>query len=246
MTTPQFCETTIARTIRTTLNSVRHLSSNAAMVGPAGVGKTFSLEHYATTVSQTYMLTAGPLSGNAALRLFRQLGETLLGEYAIRGSSLFDIEQRLYRFDFHGHVLIVDEAQNLNLQAIRHLLTLNDHAGLSVVFCGNEEVLNRTTVDKGPFAQIGSRVYFRKRLEAIDDTDADAITNTFGVEGLDAYELMRGVAARHHARGVAFVLRSARELAGKGKTIKAAHIREVFAEFPQYRPLAARREGAIA
>lgn len=240
MIAPQFCETTIARTIRATLGTVRQLGSNAAMVGPAGVGKTFSLEHYAADSAHTYMLTASPLSGHAARQLFRQLGDIVLGPHSIRGTSLLDIENHLYDFPFRGHVLIVDEAQNLNLQAIRHILYLNDHAKLSVVLCGNQEVLRRASVDTGPFAQVGSRIGFRKVLEALDDADADAISNTFGVEGMDAYEMMRGVAARHHARGVAFVLTVARELAGK-KTIKAAHIRDVFNEFPQYRPALAKR-----
>jgi DNA transposition AAA+ family ATPase len=128
------------------------------------------------------MLTASPLSGNAARRIFRQFSELALGEYSTRGTSLHDIETRLYSYEFAGHALIIDEAQNLNLQTIRHLLYLNDHAGLSMVFCGNQEVLTRATVDKGPFAQIGSRIGFRKELRTLAPDDADAITNTFGVD----------------------------------------------------------------
>ena len=58
---------------------------------------------------------------------------------------------------------------------------------------------------------------------------------------MDSYALMRTVADRHHARGVAFVLQAARALVGPGKTIKAADIREVLNEFPQYRPTTAKR-----
>lgn len=236
----QFCETTVAKTIRATIAMSRAIGANAALVGPPGIGKTFSLSHYASEVPHTYMLTASPLSGNAARHLFRQLGNMLDPYRSIHGTSLIDLERWLYEFDLRGYALIVDEAQNLNLQTIRHLLYLNDQAGMSLVFCGNDVVLNRTTVDTGPFAQVGSRVSYRRTLKAIQPADAEAITNTFGVEGLDAYALMRDAGERHHARGIVAVLQAARLLVGDGKTIKASHIRDVLNDLPQYRPAPAK------
>lgn len=238
MSVLQFCETTIAKAISATINSARQLGFNAAVVGPAGVGKTCSLSHYVGSTDGAYLFTTSAGTGNATRHLFRRLSEALqIGG----GDSIAQIQRRLFNYDLRGRVLIIDEAQNLNLQGIRELLYLNDHAQMSVVFCGNQEVLRRASVDTGPFAQVGSRIPFRKEVEAIDPADADAITNSYGVEGLDAYELMRGVAARHHARGVAFVLQAARALVGNGKAIKSAHIKEAFLQFPQYRPVLSKR-----
>lgn len=236
--TEEFCETTIAKNIRATITHVRQLGFNAALVGPPGVGKTFGLSHYTASVPGTFMFTTSGGIGKASQLIFRQLCEALSES---ESGGIADIQRRLLKYDLSGRAIIIDEAQNLNLQGMRELLYLNDLAGMSVVFCGNDQVLKRATVDTGPFAQIGSRVQYRTELPALAPEDADAITNIFGVEGMDAYELMRAVAERHHARGVSNVLRAARLLVGPGKAIKAEHIRKIFDGFPQYRPVQPKR-----
>lgn len=235
---PEFCETTIAKSIRTTVNHVRQLGFNAVIIGPPGVGKTLSLKHYAAGFAGAYMFTASASIGKAARLIFRQLCDALrVGD----GGGFADIQQRLFKYDLSGRAIIIDEAQNLNLQGIRELLYLSDLARMSVVFCGNEQVLKRATVNTGPFAQIGSRIPYRTELPSLQPEDADVIANSFGVEGVDAYALMRAVAEHHQARGVSCVLQAARVLVGSGKVIKAAHIREIFDRFPQYRPVQRKR-----
>ena len=228
----EFVSTSIALRIAKTITEARRFGWNAAIVGNPGVGKTRALAHCATTMPETYLFTVSAVTGNSFVKLFRELCFAL-GIYD-GGSNVGDIQRRLLKNDFSGHVLLIDEAQNLKLQAVRELLYLNDLAHLSVIFCGNKEVLKRVSTDTGAFAQISSRVPFRETVDCILDADADVITNTFGVEGMDAYGLTRKIGSQFHARGIVSVLTRARELAG-GKTVKAAHIQAATEQFPQYR-----------
>lgn len=228
----EFCNTTVANVISNTIEQARLLGANAAVDGPAGIGKTFALSRHNRSVDGTAMLTATAASGNAARNLFSSLCATL---HLRTNGSIADMQHSLFSYDRPGFVVIVDEAQNLNLQSIRELLTLYDRSHMTVVFCGNADVIKKTRVDKGPLATIGSRIHIRRTLTGIVAEDVDAICGTFDVEGGEALALMRRVGRHSQARGVSFILRAARELAD-GKAIKAAHIKQIINEFPQYRP----------
>jgi DNA transposition AAA+ family ATPase len=225
-----FIETTIATRVFGIINLARTRNENAAIIGEPGVGKTRAVNAYIERQKGAYLMTVNAVTGNALRDLLRELAD-LLGIYAT--GSIANILRKMLEYDLSGRVLIIDEAQNLKLQAIRELLNLHDHAGMSIVFCGNRDVLKRVNVEHGPLAQISDRVGLREQIECIPAEDADAITNSFGVEGMDAYELARAIGLRFKARALVRVLNAAREDAGK-RTIKAAHIRQAIALHPQY------------
>ena len=226
-----FVETTISRRIFAIIDVARERGENAAIVGEPGVGKTRALNEYTKRYKGTYFVTADALSGNALRALLMNIFD-LIGLHTY-GNSITDIQLTLKRYDFSGLCLIIDEAQNLKLQALREILNINDHTGMSVVFCGNHDVLKRVNVETGPLAQISDRIGLREEIQCIPSEDADAITNTFGVEGLDAYQLARAVGLRYRARSLVRVLNSARSLAGE-KSIKIGHIRQAIQLHPQY------------
>jgi len=225
-----FVETTISRRIFAIIDVARERGENAAIVGEPGVGKTRALNEYIKRHDGTYFLTVDSLSGNALRALMRDIFERI-GLYSRGGIA--DMQRVLKQYDFSGVCLIIDEAQNLKLQALREILNFNDHTGISVVFCGNHDVLKRVNVETGPLAQISDRIGLREEIQCIPSEDADAITNTFGVEGLDAYQLARAVGLRYRARSLVRVLNSARSLAGE-KAIKIGHIRQAIQLHPQY------------
>jgi DNA transposition AAA+ family ATPase len=225
-----YVTTSVAQRIERTISQARFLHWNAAIVGDPGVGKTRALAHCAATMPQTYLFTVSAITGKALSRIFRELCMVLGVHYG----TITDIQRRMFEHDFSGHVLLIDEAQNLNPQAIRELLYLNDMAQLSLIFCGNKEVLKRVSTDSGAFAQISSRVAFRETVDCILDADADAIASAFDIDGDDAYALTRKIAEHYHARGIVNVLTRARGFANS-KKIKAGHIQDSLALFPQYR-----------
>lgn len=227
-----FIETTVARRIFSIIDLARASGECAAIIGEPGVGKTRTINEYRAQKPETALITVNPITGNAFRDLLRELAN-VLGIYV--SGSIADIQKQLFRYDLSGHVLIVDEAQNLKLQAMRGLQEMHEHAHLTVIFCGNRDVLKRVNVENGPLAQISDRIGFREQIDCIPSEDADAITNSFGVEGMEAYKLARTVGTRFRARALVRILTAARMQAGEKMTVKAEHIRNAIELFPQYR-----------
>lgn len=226
-----FIETSIARRVFGIINLARSQNENAVIVGEPGVGKTRALNAYYDGHDGTYLITATSALGNALRDILRIVADKL--GVPVSG-SISNIQRQMLQYPMEGRVLIVDEAQNLKLQAFRELLTLHDHTGMCLIFCGNLDVLKRVNVKSGPLAQISDRVGLHERIDCIPGEDADAITNSFGVEGMDAYALARAVGLRFRARALVRVLSAAREQAGVKHTIKLQHIRQAIAVYPQY------------
>lgn len=249
MTETPFVETSVSRDIFKTIDLARDFNKCGAIVGCPGAGKSRALRAYVDQAKMTrtdpyhrlaHLMTVTAVTGNALRDLFRELAD-VLGFYVT--GSIADMQRQMLRYDLSDKVLIIDEAQNLKLQAYREVLHLHDSAGLVIIFCGNEEVLRRVSTSKGAFAQISRRVPIRIEVNCILDEDADRIANAFGVEGMDAYRLMRRIGAAYHVDGVVSVLEIARRLAGTG-TIQATHINSVCDAFPHFRQAISRPAAA--
>lgn len=227
-----FIETEIARQIFDVIEDARENSICAAIVGKPGVGKTMALRAYSEQHRAARMMTATAVISGSLLALFKHVAS----EFRIYpDKGLYDIQQQLFACDLSGIALLIDEAQNLPLKAIRELLYLWEHCGLPIIFCGNAEVLKRVNVDHGAFAQISRRVPRKEEINGILDADADALTNTFGVEGLDCYALMRKIGARFHADGVVQVLTRARKIAAPRNVIRLHDIHDALELMPSFK-----------
>lgn len=224
-----FIETSIARRVFGIINLARRRGENAVIVGEPGVGKTRAFNAYRNAFSDdAVLMTINRFNGSTPRRLFAQLAETL-GIW--KSGTIADLHSRLLGYPLEHKVLLLDEAQNLSPESIRELLNLE----MPVILCGNREVLKSVSHETGPLAQIGDRIGLREEIDCIPSEDADAIANSFGVEGMDAYEITRKLGTRYRARALVRVLKGAREQAGTDK-IKAAHIRDTILGFhPQYR-----------
>jgi DNA transposition AAA+ family ATPase len=190
-----------------------------------------SLNAYSDNKSGAAMVTATSIISGSMLALYKHVAEQF-GVYSEK--SLYGIQQSLFHRDLSNCVLLVDEAQNLHLKAMRELLYVWEHTNLPIVFCGNAEVLKKVNVDQGAFAQISRRVPRREQISGILDADADAITNTFGVEGMDCYDLMRKIGAKFHADGVVQILNRARRLAQRS-TIQLHDIHDALELMPAFK-----------
>lgn len=227
-----FVETSVSRDIFRTIDLARELGKNGAIVGRPGVGKSHSLHEYRNrSDGAAAMMTSTAVSGNALRDLFVELSE-ILGIHTT--GSIANVQRQMHRYDLSGRVFIIDEAQNLKLQAFRELLHLHDFTGLCLIFCGNDEVLKRVNTDKGAFAQINRRVPIRAEVNSILDDDSDQLANAFGVEGMEAQKMLRAIGRAHHTDGVVSVLEIAKRFACN-KTIKAEHVRRACEPFPHYR-----------
>ncbi|MGH7936741.1 MAG: AAA family ATPase, partial [Chthoniobacterales bacterium] len=203
-----------------------------AIIGPTGTGKTCSATAYSQSHPGTVLFCMTAVTGNALRALLLELADAL-GVHVPEHRPIAEIQRRMFSYDLSDRLLIIDEAQNLKHYAFREVLNLHEFARLPIVFCGNDQLLKRVSVETGAFAQISDRIALREEIKGITEADCDALAAPFGVDGADAQRLIRALGTRFRARALIRVLTEARDRAGK--TIKGQHIREAVELFPQYR-----------
>lgn len=211
---------------------VRKHQFSGAVIGPAGIGKSHCATAYARANALTHMITATDALGAKPNFLWRVVSDAL---GIMAGESAAETQDILFQHDFRQNVLIVDEAQQVPPVQLREILQLHDRCGLSVVFCGNMEVLQQSRGRQRGWEQVESRLSVIHHLEGIDDRDADALSALHSVRGEDALAIMRAIGERFHARGIAHVLEATRRTIGEGPPIDAAAIRSTLTFLPKYR-----------
>lgn len=124
-----------------------------------------------------------------------------------------------------GDLLIVDEAQHLEADALDGIRYFHDEGGIGIAYLGNEDVYTRINgrSRKATFAQLSSRVGMNLHIELPTAGDVDAILEAWGIAGRQARELAHSVALRPGGlRGLIQVLRQSRVLAaGMRKPVDA-------------------------
>lgn len=199
-------------------------------LGP-GMSKTATCEHYANTRPNVFMATVsentktvhGMLTELAAALDVQEYNPARLAR-AIGGKVRRKTEE--------GTLLIVDEAQHLNDEAINQLRHFVDVYKCGVAIVGNAEVYGRFRKDReknnGPsYAQLKSRI--GKRLQRVKPytEDLERFISAWGVSDPDAVKFLIGVGMKGGAfRQIDKTMKLATMYAmGKGETVGDAHVR---------------------
>lgn len=236
----EFVKTSVSERILNLVNLACASGDNAAILGVAGCGKSFALRHYfdGNGDDACRMFTVDSSVGHNSTYLIEQLCDS----YGVQAGK--SRAESLRRFISHAQdyfygdrqVIVFDEAQNLKIDFFKDLANLScDHAlNITVVFCGNPNLLKTTNSSKADFLQRDRRVKQRTLINMIEDADADALAKAFGVEDAEVCRMARAIGAHFYIDGVVTILQAARRCAD-GKPIRAQHAREALDLFPQYR-----------
>ncbi len=214
---PGFTNTPSSREFLEIFSHAQHLPDFGVITGAAGIGKTSAACHYARTTAGVWKITASPsVIGPRAL----------LDEFA----RAMEIRERLALHKLHHAIvqklrgtnalLIVDEAQHLQPQALDELRGLHDQPGVGVVLLGNEVVLGKIDggMRKPEYAQLYSRVGRRLTRKAVRAGDAEALLNAAEIDADDVRNMLTAIARRPGAlRGMVKTLRLAQIVAAKEK-----------------------------
>lgn len=196
--------------------------------GAAGVGKTRTAKHYAETNPNVWIVTMDPSSGQvfgAISEIAGTLGISDKGGGAV--AMRRDIVRRLERTN---GLLIIDEAQNLDPNALEAVRRIYDEAGIGLVLMGNEAVYGRMTGGRtrgAEFARLWSRVGVRQHVSGIEIGDPEAILDAWGIKGEKERELLSRIAnntdgwLRQMTRVLKLALMTARQ---EGQALKVRHI----------------------
>lgn len=234
---PTWVETPTSQRIRGTLAYAQSTPTIALIYGGAGVSKTTSALRYVSNEGEgsrrDYLGYGGrprAIYVSAAkwvrtpVAILHEISEAVgaASGHAYRNDTL---AKAILRALMPGDLLIVDEAQHLDPDALDGIRYFHDEGGIGITYLGNEEVYTRINgrSRKATFAQLSSRVGMRLHIELPTPEDVDAILEAWGIGGRKEREFAHSVALRPGGlRGLAQVLRQARVLStGLSKPVDA-------------------------
>lgn len=228
----RFIETSISRAIDATVLYARTMKRAAAIIGPPGIGKTFALERMKRLdyVATYVRVSSAQGTGRAALRLFADAFGIARGGRESSDSILSGLEDYFAQAGCweNGQYLLVDEAQQLDLNILKELVDLPSRFGFPVVVCGNPTLLKRTRVDRGAYEQIASRCAKRLVLQPPLDEDLLSIAIDFDVYGADARAAAVAYGQNTSIRELVQLLEDARAFVGSGQ-LRLADLRQTAA-----------------
>lgn len=157
--------------------SYAHTKNDITLVsGDAGAGKTTALEYYKANNTGVIMVTANSCttSATAILKLIAEKDGKIIDH---KRSAI--MQELVNQLSGTNRLIIIDEADQLTLQALQAIRNLNDLAKVGIVLSGNDKIYRQMlTGSKGhEFDQIRTRIIVRKRV--INDYTPDEILNIF-------------------------------------------------------------------
>lgn len=221
----KFVETSVSRMIHDRIDVAIAGQCACVVRGPAGIGKSASLAAIAESQERIYAFEIR--HDNKSLG---DIVETLLRVFEIPyyergvGKKLDRVFWWLRNFR-KPPCLIVDEAQNAGAAGVRTLLSLNEHAGLPLVLCGNRAAIVQTRANASIFDQIDDRVDIWLNLDKPTRDDIQRIAIEHGVDGIDAYRLLEDIGISISIRRVVKLLEIARDIVGPSGPIRIDHIK---------------------
>ena len=198
-TAPVWVQTPTATAIEGALNYARNRPSIAVVYGGAGVGKTTTIGRYARESAGVWVWEASK-SQRSMLEALRAIEEIMSGYRCEekRSSTISRMIAQRLLWAPKPALLVVDEAQHLELDAVEELRSIHDSTGVGLVLSGNESVYTRLTgrTRRADFAQLFSRVGKRLRLDKPAPGDVTAILQAWRIQGTKERDLCQEIASK--------------------------------------------------
>lgn len=178
------------------------------ITGPAGAGKTTTLQSYAKGNSSSILIEAD--HGYTAMALFVELCDHL--SLPTKG-TLHELLQRVVeKLKDSGRLIIVDEAEHLPYRALELLRRVHDKSHVPLALVGMPRLRKNLQGDHNHYAQLWSRVGFVKSVDLLSEKDEDAfVASRIGSVPDDVMDAIRK-GCRHNARVLVKLLRWCSEL----------------------------------
>ncbi|WP_438436603.1 AAA family ATPase [Kluyvera georgiana] len=229
---PDYVVTPTSEKITAALTYAQLTHTIALVYGNPGVGKSEALKQYTRTGNNVWRLTASKSRTNELETMYELALEMGISDAPYQRGALSRLLRRRLR-DTNA-LVIIDEADWLNYDAIEELRILQEECGIGLAFIGNHKVYDRLTggsrtVD---FARLFSRVAKKIVINNVLAADVDAFCDAWKVEGRDERKLLRAIAKRPGAlRSLSHILPLAHIYAsGKSEPVNSGHIHSAMLE----------------
>lgn len=238
-TAPKFYPTPTSDNILSTVIYTHTYRKQSAIGTGAGMGKTKLFRHYKEIYPQVFLATMKPSTkgvNNMQLAVLKALGVK-----DPKGAPYRLTEMIMEKLMNSGALLIIDETQHLETEAIEEIRSWHDLSkddddkpGFGLVFGGNLPMMQRLEgANRGAeFAQIFSRIGFKLVLVNGVQGDADAMCAAWGIDDEKIIAAMRKIVVMPGAlRQATEVLTLAQLMAsGAGVPLDAGHVGESYAQ----------------
>ncbi len=228
---PEWVDTPTSIEIEHTLRCAQTQPTIAMIHGGAGLGKTLTMSRYQYKNSHrvngyrtnVHIITAHPAM-KTVTSVLREIGKALgHGDDACRSDSLARRIREAFR---QGDLLIVDEAHDLEIDALNMIRYFHDEVGIGVAYLGNDEIHTRINGRgrKAPMlGPLSSRVGVRCHIPHPQGEDVTAILSAWNVHGSAELEFGLQIGqGRGGLRSLTQVLRQAAAIA-KGRNGRLDH-----------------------
>ncbi|NML88371.1 AAA family ATPase [Sphingobium sp. TB-6] len=229
-----------------TAKEVMHLLSWAQRgrmtlwAGGPGTGKTSAAKEYAERASNVWYVEILKSTKTISALCTRVL-EAMRDFTAPPGTARMSAYVMGKMRDTQG-LLILDDAQHLDVDQIEEVRGWFDLTGVGVAFLGNEKVVSRMEggARKAEFAQLYSRVGLRMIRSLPLRDDVDALAAAWGVENADVMAMLQKIGSRPGGlRSCTYAMELAAMLAsGENSELELRHLERAWSQLSTH-PVAA-------
>lgn len=205
-----------------------------AATGP-GTGKTMEAQNYCASASNAFMVTMKPTTKT----LTAMLGEVIRAMGGRSGTSWARqmSAQVIDMVKGRPCLLIVDEANYLEFEALEELRAWHDIAGLGICLLGNEElhatIRGSVRTGRHSFARLNRRIAMSHVQDMPLDGDIEAYLDAWGIENAEQRALLLRVGRTAGTGGlgeISQIISNASLLALEdGQSLSHGHLREAMA-----------------
>lgn len=197
--TDTFVETVISKKIWMALQFAQSQSDIVAVTVPSGYGKTETCKRYKATKPHVYHVTMSPNSRKPHGMLM-ELARSLGVHQNNASKMVHPIGKKLERVG-NGSLLILDEAQNLEDEAVNQVRHFSDVYKCGIALVGNNEVYERFSSNHdGPsHAQVKSRMAMLVNDDKLNTGDINLILDAWSIEDADMRKFLSGICRKDGA-----------------------------------------------
>lgn len=194
-TGPEWVPTPTSERILAGLRYAQMAGDVVLIYGGAGLGKSKTIDRYGKTTPNVWHVELTPATGGVTGCL--QEIALALGLRDMTNSAAYLQRAIFARIRGTNGLLVLDEAQHLNVQALDQVRAINDQTGIGLVLCGNERVYTQMSGgNRAPFLdRLYSRIGKKIQLKRATAADADAIIAAWGIEDSPCKDAIRQIAA---------------------------------------------------
>lgn len=227
---PDYVNTPTSQKVIAALTYAQLTHTIALVYGHPGVGKTEAIRQYSRTGNNVFRITASKSRTNELETMYELALAMGISDAPYQRGALSRLLR--HRLRDTNALIIIDESDWLNYDAIEELRILQEECNVGLAFVGNHKVYDRLTggTRSVDFARLFSRVAKKVVINGVMVGDVDAFCKAWNITGADERSLLKAIAKRPGAlRSLSHILPLA-SIYANSSAVNCEHIHSAMIE----------------